>query len=80
MNFPKGIGRDVSGIVEEIGPDVEDFKIGDNVFSRISEECVGTMAEYVVSNDSDVSLMPSNLNFIESQVYLWQVLQFINHW
>ena len=66
IDFPKGIGRDVSGIVEEIGPDVKDFKIGDNVFSRISEEYIGTMAEYVVSNESDVSLMPSNLNFLES--------------
>ena len=66
IDFPKGIGRDVSGIVEDIGPDVEDFKIGDNVFSRISEEYVGTMAEYVVSNESDVCLMPSNLNFLES--------------
>jgi NADPH:quinone reductase-like Zn-dependent oxidoreductase len=66
IDFPKGIGRDVSGIVEDIGPDVKDFKIGDNVFSRIGEEHVGTMAEYVVSKESDVSLMPSNLNFIES--------------
>ena len=66
IDFPKGIGRDVSGIVEKIGSGVENFKVGDNVFSRISEEHVGTMAEYVVSNESDVSLMPSNLNFIES--------------
>ena len=66
IEFPKGIGRDVSGVVKEIGPDVEGFKVGDNVFSRISEECVGTMAEYVISNESDVSLMPSNLNFLES--------------
>ena len=66
IDFPKGIGRDVSGIVEKIGPGVENFKVGDNVFSRISEEHVGTMAEYVVSNESDVSQMPSNLNFIES--------------
>jgi len=66
IDFPKGVGRDVSGIVEEIGPDVEDFKVGDNVFSRIDEEYVGTMADYVVSNESDVSLIPPNLSFIET--------------
>jgi len=66
IQFPKGIGRDVSGTVEDIGADVKNFKIGDNVYSRINEDFVGTMAEYVVSNESDVSLIPSNLNFIES--------------
>lgn len=66
INFPKGIGRDVSGIVEKIGDEVKDFKVGDKVFSRINEEYVGTMAGYVVSNESDVSLIPSNLNFVES--------------
>ena len=66
INFPKGTGRDVSGVIETVGADVKDFKIGDKVFSRISEALVGTMAEYVVSNEADVSLMPSNLNFIEA--------------
>ena len=66
IEFPNGIGRDVSGFVEEISPDVKGFKVGDSVFSQLSEEHVGTMAEYVVSNESDVSLMPSNLNFIDS--------------
>ena len=66
INFPKGIGRDVSGVIETVGADVKGFKIGDRVFSRISEALVGTMADYVVSNEADVSLMPLNLNFIEA--------------
>ena len=66
IQFPQGIGRDVSGIVEKIGKSIKGFKVGDKVFSRIDENLVGTMAEYVVSNEEDVALMPSNLSFNEA--------------
>ena len=66
IQFPQGIGRDVSGIVEKIVESVKGFKVGDKVFSRIDENLVGTMAEYVVSNEKDVALMPSNLSFNEA--------------
>ena len=66
IQFPKGIGRDVSGIVEKVGKNVKNFKAGDKVYSRIDEALVGTMAEYVISNDNDVALIPSNLSFDES--------------
>ena len=66
VSFPAGIGRDVSGIVEEVGKNVRKFKIGDKVYSRINESFVGTMAEYVLSNVKDTALMPSNLSFDES--------------
>ena len=66
IQFPQGIGRDVSGIVEKIGKSIKGFKVGDKVFSRIDENLVGTMAEYVVSNEEDVALMPSNLSFYEA--------------
>ena len=65
VSFPAGIGRDVSGIVEEVGKNVRKFKIGDKVYSRINESFVGTMAEYVLSNVKDTALMPSNLSFDE---------------
>ena len=66
IQFPKGIGRDVSGIVEKVGKNVKNFKAGDKVFSRIAEDFVGTMAEYVISNDNDTALIPLNLSFDES--------------
>jgi NADPH:quinone reductase-like Zn-dependent oxidoreductase len=66
IQFPKGIGRDVSGVVEKVGKNVKNFKAGDKVYSRIDEAFVGTMAEYVISNDNDSALIPSNLSFDES--------------
>ena len=66
ISFPVGIGRDVSGIVEEVGKSVKKFKVGDKVYSRPNESSLGTMAEYVVSNIEDTALMPAKLNFDES--------------
>ena len=66
IQFPIGIGRDVSGVIEKVGEKVKKFKVGDKVYSRIDENFVGTMAEYVISNAADVALMPSNLNFTEA--------------
>ena len=66
VTFPIGTGRDVSGIIEEIGKNIKKFKKGDKVYSRVNESHVGTMAEYVLSNVKDTALMPSNLSFDES--------------
>ena len=66
VTFPIGTGRDVSGIIEEIGKNIKKFKKGDKVYSRVNESHVGTMAEYVVSNVKDTALIPSNLSFDES--------------
>ena len=66
IQFPVGIGRDVSGTVEEVGNKVKNFKIGDKVFSRIGENLVGTMSEYVVSHKNEVAVMPENLSFEEA--------------
>ena len=66
VTFPIGTGRDVSGIIEEIGKNIKKFKKGDKVYSRVNESHVGTMAEYVVSNVKDIALIPSNLSFDES--------------
>jgi NADPH:quinone reductase-like Zn-dependent oxidoreductase len=66
IQFPRGIGRDVSGVIKEVGEKVKQLKVGNKVYSRIDDNFVGTMAEYVISNASDVALIPSNLNHEEA--------------
>ena len=66
LQFPVGIGRDISGTVEQVGDKVKEIKIGDKVFSRIGENLVGTMSEYVVSHKDEVAIMPENLSFEEA--------------
>ncbi|MCW8851001.1 MAG: alcohol dehydrogenase catalytic domain-containing protein [Melioribacteraceae bacterium] len=43
----KILGCDISGIVESIGKDVKDIKVGDEVFGDISGSNWGGFAEYV---------------------------------
>src|SRR5690606_8780845 len=47
--FPVTPGWDVAGIVEGVGPDVSEFKIGDEVMAYVRKDFVhdGTFAEYV---------------------------------
>ena len=45
--LPSTSAYDVSGIVVETGNEVSDFEIGDLVYSRVPQEQMGTLAEFV---------------------------------
>jgi NADPH:quinone reductase-like Zn-dependent oxidoreductase len=56
-----GLGADMSGVVEAVGPRVSKFRPGDEVFGGARD---GTFAEYVaVNEDKAVLAKPSNLTF-----------------
>src|SRR3546814_19484648 len=48
LQFPYTLGTDLAGRVEEIGPDVLGWSIGDRVIARTDPTAGGAMAEYVV--------------------------------
>lgn len=56
------LGIDVAGIIEEVGEDVQKFKVGDRVFGS----CLGSHAEYVLMRQDSLSLIPANLSFEEA--------------
>ncbi len=64
--FPRGLGGDVAGKVVEIGGKVVGFKVGDDVYGKLSGFKGNTYAEYVIANPKDLALKPTNLNFNES--------------
>lgn len=64
--FPSTTAYDVSGIVMEKGDEVHDFEIGDLVYSRVPQEQMGTIAEYVAVNNIAVSKKPGNISFEEA--------------
>ena len=55
IQLPSAIGYDVSGIVVEKGDEVSIFEIGDLVYSRVPQEQMGTIAEYVAVTSIAVS-------------------------
>jgi NADPH:quinone reductase-like Zn-dependent oxidoreductase len=64
--FPSTLAYDVSGIVVEKGEEVSNFEIGDLVYSRVPQEQMGTITEYVAVNNSAVSKKPKNISFEEA--------------
>ena len=64
--IPSTSGYDVSGIVVEKGNEVSNFEIGDLVYSRVPQEQMGTLAEFVAVTSNAVSKKPGNISFEEA--------------
>jgi NADPH:quinone reductase-like Zn-dependent oxidoreductase len=64
--FPSTSAYDVSGVVVEKGNEVNNFEIGDLVYSRVPQEQMGTLAEFVTITSKAVSKKPGNISFEEA--------------
>ena len=64
--FPKGVGIDFSGIIEDIGDAVVQFKVGDAVFGALDAMKGGALSEYLLVSEKDVFLKPDNISFEEA--------------
>jgi NADPH:quinone reductase-like Zn-dependent oxidoreductase len=56
-------GRDIAGIVEEVGPGATKFKKGDAVYGNVRN---GGYAEFAVAVEKDIALKPAALDFVEA--------------
>ena len=66
--FPRGVGRDFSGTVLEVGPGVSGYQVGDEVFGTIvSAPGLGTkrgsLATEICVNTGDIALKPASIDF-----------------
>jgi NADPH:quinone reductase-like Zn-dependent oxidoreductase len=64
--LPLILGWDVSGVIEEIAPDVSGFKMGDEVYSRPDIARDGSYAEYITVRGSEIALKPTSIDHIHS--------------
>lgn len=65
-DLPLILGWDAAGIVSDVGQQVKDFQLGDEVYVYAPLTEQGTQAEYLAVNADIVAVKPSSLSFIQS--------------
>jgi NADPH:quinone reductase-like Zn-dependent oxidoreductase len=64
--MPLILGHDVAGIVIKAGSKVNKFKVGDEIYARVSDFNIGTFAEQISVNENNVALKPKNITMDEA--------------
>ena len=78
--LPLILGSDLSGVVDSIGPGVDEVKPGDEVFGVTNERFTGAYAEYAVVNAAMLAPKPKTLNHVHAAsvpvvaVTAWQMV------
>ncbi|WP_368677529.1 NADP-dependent oxidoreductase [Acinetobacter lactucae] len=60
VSFPFILGNDFAGTVVEVGSNVTQFKVGDEVYAKT--DLNGAFAEYTVVQESSLALKPQNIS------------------
>lgn len=67
ISLPVILGFDLSGTIEAVGKNVQEFKIGDRVMGCVGFPGLGkTYADYVMAEPVHLTLMPENIDFEEA--------------
>lgn len=64
--FPRGIGQDFAGVVEQAGADVTGFRAGDEVLGGTGLRTAGAFAEVVVADAAHLAVKPAGLSFTQA--------------
>lgn len=59
-------GMELAGVIAEIGIEVVDFAVGDQVYGDISNHGFGSFAEYISISEAAVRKMPSGMDFFQA--------------
>ena len=62
--MPLTLGHDVAGTVIRVGAGVRSFKPGDEVYARARDHRIGTFAERIAVDQSDVALAPASVGIV----------------
>lgn len=77
---PLTLGSDLSGVVEASGPDIADFKKGDEVYGVTNPQFCGANAEFAIASANMIAKKPGRLTHLEAgsapviAVTAWQML------
>jgi len=64
--LPLILGNEAAGVVLRVGPRVQRFKAGDEVYARPDKGRIGTFAERIAIDQADVALKPKTLGIEEA--------------
>lgn len=64
--LPLILGHDVAGTVIQVGAKVREFAVGDEVYSRPRDHRIGTFAERIAIDESDVAHAPTTISPVEA--------------
>lgn len=64
--LPIALGHDVAGVVVKVGPQVRQFKLGDEVYARPDDFRIGSFAEYIPIREASLALKPRGLTMEEA--------------
>jgi NADPH:quinone reductase-like Zn-dependent oxidoreductase len=59
-------GMELAGVVEAVGPNATQWRVGDAVYGDTSNGGLGTFAEFVAVPESELRRMPAGLSFVEA--------------
>ncbi|TDW96221.1 NADP-dependent oxidoreductase [Dinghuibacter silviterrae] len=65
-DFPLTLGWDMSGVVEEVGSGVHQWRPGDEVYGRPDPTRNGTYAEYVAVKADQIGLKPKTIDHVHA--------------
>lgn len=65
-DMPLILGNDFSGKVVQIGNKVTEFNVGDEVYGRPRKSKIGTFAEFISVDATEIALKPENTTFVEA--------------
>jgi NADPH:quinone reductase-like Zn-dependent oxidoreductase len=63
---PFALGHDLSGVVTQVGPEVSQFTVGDEIYARPRDLRIGAFAELLAIHEDDVALKPTSLTMEEA--------------
>jgi NADPH:quinone reductase-like Zn-dependent oxidoreductase len=79
-SLPLILGSDLSGAIEEVGPGVAAFKVGDRAYGVTNPQFCGAYSEFAVASAATVADKPRGLSDVEAAavpvvtVTAWQML------
>jgi len=77
---PLTLGSDLSGVIEALGPNVSDFKTGDEIYGLTNPQFCGANAEFAIASADMIAKKPKSLTHVEAAsvpviaVTAWQML------